>query len=70
MCKVGYHYYSRSHPLPIQFFPVPITWFVAILFDSRGIPVTRGIPEKMSASNTHTHTKVANQKIYDTVYTV
>ncbi len=56
MCKVGYHYYSRSRPLPITFFssPVPITWFVAILFpiprESRGIPVTRGIPEKMSAS--------------------
>ncbi len=58
MCKVGYHYYSRSHPLPIKYFPLPSQSRDSkrFCFPSRGIPVTRGIPEKMSASNTHTHT--------------
>ncbi len=45
MCKVGYHYYSRSRPLPMKFFPNHV-----IRSDSRGIPVTCGIPEKMSTS--------------------
>ncbi len=35
MCKVGYHYYSRSRPLPIKYFPLEAGIFSGIPRDGK-----------------------------------